>query len=325
MISVCILGAGPAGMSCALWCRRLGMEPQLYDIEPEVGGTLLGNKRPNNWILGTSNLTSHDIAKTYSDHIDAEKISVETSIKLNYIKIEPSEGIYIYYSNSDGSDHKRNFSAIVIASGIRARGQEVFSFLENHCFEGLINADPLGHFNGLQDFKNQKVLVVGGGDNAFFTANDLAGAGVRVQLLSRNTPIAQKYIQKKVKNHVLHGRIEQVFGSMYDIDEDKNGFIVTVNSEPQREMKEIRRIEIRIGFTPRLEFLDAVSCDQVIQRDHEGYPVLDRWGRSTNHRVYFAGDIARIGPPAVVTAVASGASSARAIADDFRESNLWSL
>ena len=56
MISVCILGAGPAGMSCALWCRRLGMEPQLFDIASEVGGALLDNKRPNNWILGNSQL-----------------------------------------------------------------------------------------------------------------------------------------------------------------------------------------------------------------------------------------------------------------------------
>jgi thioredoxin reductase (NADPH) len=325
MISVCILGAGPAGMSCALWCRRLGMEPQLYDIASEVGGTLVGNKRPNNWILGNSQLTSHDIAKTYRNNIDAEKISVETAIKLNFIKIEPSEGISIYYSNSDGDEHIRNYSALVIASGIRARGQEMFSFLKNRYFKGTINADPLCHFKEMQDLKNKKVLVVGGGDNAFFTANDLAGAGVKVKLLSRSTPIAQKSIQIKVKNHELHGRLERVTGNLNTIDENKDGFIVTVNSESQREMREIMRIELRIGFTPRLELLETVSCDQVIQRDDEGYPVLDGWGRSTIHGVYFAGDIVRMGPPAVVTALASGASSAKAIADDFRESNLWSV
>ena len=88
---------------------------------------------------------------------------------------------------------------------------------------------------------------------------------------------------------------------------------------------------VRKGFTV-ISALDGLSgIEKANQEKPEliimdlSLPVLDGWGRSSIHGVYFAGDISRLGPPAVVTAVASGASSAKAIAEDFRGSHLWSL
>ncbi|HVF28132.1 MAG TPA: FAD-dependent oxidoreductase, partial [Pyrinomonadaceae bacterium] len=41
MYDVIIIGAGPAGLSAALWCDELGLDTLVLEQSPEIGGQLL--------------------------------------------------------------------------------------------------------------------------------------------------------------------------------------------------------------------------------------------------------------------------------------------
>ena len=52
MHDVIIIGAGPAGLSAALWCDELGLDTLVIEREREVGGQLLRVYNPINNYLG---------------------------------------------------------------------------------------------------------------------------------------------------------------------------------------------------------------------------------------------------------------------------------
>src|ERR1044071_1649529 len=52
MHDVIIIGAGPAGLSAALWCDELGLDTLVVEREGEVGGQLLRVHNPVENYLG---------------------------------------------------------------------------------------------------------------------------------------------------------------------------------------------------------------------------------------------------------------------------------
>ncbi|HEX8684845.1 MAG TPA: FAD-dependent oxidoreductase, partial [Pyrinomonadaceae bacterium] len=54
MHDVIIIGAGPAGLSAALWCDELGLDTLVIERQPEVGGQLLRVHNPIENYLGLS-------------------------------------------------------------------------------------------------------------------------------------------------------------------------------------------------------------------------------------------------------------------------------
>jgi NADPH-dependent glutamate synthase beta chain and related oxidoreductases len=49
---VAVIGAGPAGLSAALWLHLLGLAPTLFERETDPGGMLRFNFLTNEWVLG---------------------------------------------------------------------------------------------------------------------------------------------------------------------------------------------------------------------------------------------------------------------------------
>jgi thioredoxin reductase (NADPH) len=52
MLDVIIIGAGPAGLSAALWCDELGLDTLVLEQNSEIGGQLLSVYSPIENYLG---------------------------------------------------------------------------------------------------------------------------------------------------------------------------------------------------------------------------------------------------------------------------------
>ncbi len=153
--SVAIIGAGPAGLSCAEELRKLGYKIKIYDRYDRAGGLL---------IYGIPNFK-------------LEKFVVERRIKL--LK---ESGIKFHLNSEIGKDitlHqlKRENDAVLIATGvykpreINLPGNNLknifpaMEFLTASNRKGL--GDKVNNFdNGTLDAKNKNVVVIGGGDTA---------------------------------------------------------------------------------------------------------------------------------------------------------------
>jgi thioredoxin reductase (NADPH) len=308
-----IIGGGAASMSCALWLKQLGLNPVIIDQNAELGGQLLNLKRVNRWVLGEPDKTSAELAGQYSQHIRQLAIDCQLQSQLRHINATAS-GFNV------GIEHKGklsqfDFKALVIASGVRVLGPEAFSHLpgfvelsESHD----ISFFPTAHIDLLAGLANKTVAVIGGGDNAHFTAKDLALAGAHVYLLIRNLPNARPVIRSDVLELIAQGKITEYLGAQIRrFGQGPQGLTITLQNGGTLQAD---KIFPRLGFAANTEFLDDFSAFQGIEKTR-GYIVTTPNRRSSIPWVYAIGDAANPQHQSVVNAIAEGAIAAQDLSE----------
>ncbi len=66
---VIVVGAGPSGVSCALWLKQLGFSPVVVDRNDRCGGLQLLNAYANTWIATSVNVHGKDVAQAMHDNM----------------------------------------------------------------------------------------------------------------------------------------------------------------------------------------------------------------------------------------------------------------
>src|SRR3546814_14225974 len=57
-----IVGAGPAGVSCAVWLARLGLAPALIEASAQIGGLCRQNPYTDEWNVTLPGMTGEQVA-----------------------------------------------------------------------------------------------------------------------------------------------------------------------------------------------------------------------------------------------------------------------
>lgn len=308
-------------MSCALWLKHLGLFPEIIERNTTLGGQLLGIDRINRWVLGFQGLTSRELARLYNNHINAENISVSYNSKL--VAIESTESDYrLFMQNADGTHIITSVQAIVIATGARVIGSEIFSKLPGFdplFAAGLVNCFPTDHLNQLEYLRGKTVAIIGGGDNAHFTAHDVAAVAAQTYLLMRSQPKAQKTIRNQVQALIGQGRlIEYTSVQIMAFGQTERGIELSLSSSDSVVTKiMVDRVFIRIGYAANSEFLLTLDHLANIKTHGRGYIETDSGRRASTPSVYAIGDVANPHLQSVVTAIADGAVAARTIAHEI--------
>ena len=319
--AVAIIGGGPAGMSCALWLKHLGFSPSIIERNAELGGQLLQFNRINRWVLGWPGRTSVELAKSYADHIIEESIPVFFNASVKAVNYTEKLGFSITVETASQSS-TMTVNAIVLASGLQARSIEIFRQSPELQFlfaKGLIGCHPLDHLEPLKSLEGKTVAVIGGGDNAHFTARDLATVTARTYLLVRSRPQAQKTIRTEVDDLVAQGLVvEYLETEVNSFHQNPNGIkLVLKRLGLANQTIIVNRVFVRTGFTPNSQFLATLGPLAHINRLKHGYFRTDSWKRTSMDKVYAIGDVASPRMQSVVTAIADGAIAARAIANEI--------
>jgi len=322
-LRVAIIGGGVAGMSCALWLKQLGLSPEIIERNASLGGQLLDIDRINRWVLGFQGLTSQELARQYSHHINEENILVSYRSKPVAIETTAS-GYKLFLQKNDGSQIVSLIQAIVIATGVRVIGSETFRNTPGFgplFAAGLISCFPTDHLKQLEYLRGKTVAIIGGGDNAHFTVNDVAPIAALSYLLIRSQPKAQKKIRDEVKALIAQKRIiEYTQVQITAFSHTEGGIELTLSSSSSVVTKiKVDRVFVRIGYTANSEFLTTLDCLASVKTQGNGYIVTDSTRRTSQPSVYAIGDVADPHLQSVVTAIADGAVAARTIANDLDE------
>lgn len=318
-MKVGIVGGGPAGMSSALWLRQLGMEPLLMERGASLGGLLNLAYRENCWVLGLAASTGPRAAQSLAQHLESLGISPMLSTKIGSVR-RLGEGFQID-GEADGVHFSQLVSAIVLALGTRVRGQEVLTGLVRggEVEQNALICGPEA-FRDLERYAHQRVLVVGGGDNAhefIHMTSDLAASYV---MLVRSERRAQRRFAAHVDELVGQGRCRVYEHSELTAISMVDGQLLAEFSgvEPGRVL--VDAIVVLIGYEPESRYLDNLLSPDLLRElrlDANGYVVADQFGRTTCRGIYAAGDVTNPPLPSVVTALAAGALAARTIERDF--------
>ena len=162
MYDVLIVGAGPAGMSAAIYVQRAGKSSIVLD-EKGYGGQIVNTREVENY-PGVKSVSGPEFARGLFEQAS----SLGATIRVEKVTgIQPQEdGTFDVISGSE----TRNVKAVILATGVKNRKMNVDGETRLTGSGVSFCATCDGNF-----FRGQQVAVVGGGDTALEDAETLAG------------------------------------------------------------------------------------------------------------------------------------------------------
>ncbi|MBA4372226.1 MAG: hypothetical protein C0402_05140 [Thermodesulfovibrio sp.] len=294
-----IIGAGPAGLTAAIYAERSGLRTVVLEkanIGGQVAITPVVENYPGFTTVGGKALMDMMAlqATAYADIHEGEEV---TGIK------QDDKGFEVTTSRAEYT-----VKAVLITSGAESKKLGVKGEQE---FQGK-GVSYCAACDGYFFKDKRKVLVVGGGNTAVTEALYLANLGADVTIVHRREELrAEQFLQQELqKNNIpvlLNTELRSISG-------DKRVSTVALENTKDRTMQEltVEGVFIAVGYIPANQL--AVSLGAAL--DEEGYIRVDSRQRTNIGHVYAAGDITG-GIKQIVTAVSQGAVAATTIFEDL--------
>jgi thioredoxin reductase (NADPH) len=291
---VLILGAGPAGLSAALYTARAklytividrafpgGQVSTSYTIEnyPGTGGVIEGPALMEKMVAQ---------AKSFG----AEIVELKEITKVNLIED-------VKHIETEDTDYYAK--AVIIATGAQPRHLPVDKE-EDYRGRGL-------HYCATCDgalYQDAEIIVIGGGESAVEEAVNLTNFASKVTVMARRdrftaTKAVQEELLENPKIDVMFNT--EITGLSGDMFLDKV-FIKNNFTGEESEMP-IEGVFIFIGMIPRTDLIK-----DVIQTDESGYIITDENMATNLPGVYAAGDVRKKPVKQIANAVGDGAVAA---------------
>ncbi|HVZ28937.1 MAG TPA: NAD(P)/FAD-dependent oxidoreductase [Asticcacaulis sp.] len=277
---VIIIGGGPAGLSCAIWLKKLGVEAILFESSENLGGLQTRSPYENLWIPGVQGKTGQQVAASLAKHAADVGAPTHVNLRVENVAAEVDQ----FRIKTTQGDRTAPFVVVATGSTPRTGG---FTPAANVAIGPGVPMEAL-------DISGRKVAILGGGDNAFDQAKFVRDRGGRVTLFSRREPRAQKLLQDLVPD------IRVVTGP-YRASQSR----MTVNGEP------FDCFGVQYGF-------EAVVPEGLKLRRQKGYVRVDRFGETSVTGVFACGEVTDFWHPCVTTSVAHGVQVAKQISKRVR-------
>ena len=298
MHDVIIIGAGPGGLSAALWCDDLGLDALVLERESEVGGQLLRvHNRVENY-LGVEAANGRELRDIFAAQTEGRDFDLWTQAEIEEADLR-AKRVRL------GSGEELQSIAIVIATGVRRRRLGVPGERE---FEGrgVMSSGALER----ESVAGEDVLVVGGGDAAAENALLLAESCATVTLVHRGPKLSarREFTERIQGDHRItvftESTLERVLGS------DKVESVEIRRAGALKPLRmAVRGVLIRVGVEPNSELFGGQ-----LHTDARGYVVTDGQHETSAEMVFAVGDISNPRAPTVSGAAGAGATAAKVIA-----------
>jgi sarcosine oxidase subunit alpha len=291
---IAIVGAGPAGLSAAIYASRFGARVMIFDENPKIGGQLI---KQTHMFFGSKD---HH-AKVRGINI-GEKLVDELDENVTIFTETPVVGYYPHHQLAIINDHRLHrvqAKKIIVATGA---SENMLSF-PNNDLPGVYGAGAVQTLmNVFGILPGKRMLMIGAGNIGVIVAYQLLQAGVEVaavvealptigayqvhasKLRRCGVPILTRHTIKKAigKNHVESATLVQL---------DKNW-----NEVPGTERDVIvDTVCLSVGLKPTAEIFFQAGCEMFNIPELGGeIPFRNQNLETTVEGIYVAGDASGI-------------------------------
>jgi len=288
MYDIIIIGAGPAGLTAALYARRANKKVLVLESN-SYGGQILNASKVENY-PGIESISGFDFATSLYNQV--KKLDCEIKFE-TVLKIDEERNVYT-------SKNEYKAKTIIIATGSKNRRLKIEN--ENKLVGKGISycATCDGNF-----FKEKTVAVNGGGNTALEDAIYLSDIAKKVYLIHRREEFrGEKQYLSEIKNKknielVLNYNITKLNG------EEKLESIEIENNNKEKRIIEVDGLFIAIGQEPKNEIFS-----NIIELDEKGYIKSEDGVHTNKKKIYVAGDARVKMLRQLTTAVSDGSIAA---------------
>jgi len=289
---VLILGAGPAGMTAAVYCIRKGVRTGL--LTDNVGGQVAQTSSVENY-MGYRYIEGNELVQKFQDQVKQFEIGYQE----NSPAVEIEQGDIKEVKTEDGEIYQTK--SVIVATGKSPRWLEVPGE-EEYMGRGIAvcaTCDaPL--------YKDRDVIVVGGGNSGVEAAIDLAKIANNITLIQDKDHLTADQILIDKLNHfdnfdiLLKHRVIEVFGN-----ENLEGAVVEDLESGAKKKLKVQGVFVEIGWVPNSELVQNTLS-------------LNRWNeinidcscRTNQIGIFAAGDVTSVPYKQIIAAAGDGAKAA---------------
>lgn len=291
MHDLIIIGAGPAGLTAALYAGRSRLDTVVLE-KITVGGRILMTENIENFPGFFPGISTHELIKR-----------MEEQVKGLDVRIEHEDVIEINAKLKTVKTESKDYSAqsIIIATGARPRkldvpGEDIFTG-KGVSYCATCDA-PF--------YRDKKVIIVGGGNAVAEEAIYLARFAKSVDIIHRRADLrASAILQERLKENkkisfVLNSVVAEIKGSQ-KVESVK---VRDVNANKEQEIG-CDGVFIYIGYEP-----DTGFAKNKIRLDEADFVITDENMATSEEGIFACGDCRKKGLYQVITACADGAIAA---------------
>jgi len=296
---VVIIGAGPAGFTAALYTARANLNPVIFEgMQP--GGQLTITTEVENYpgfVDGIMGSELMDIMRNQAHRFGARSVYKE----VNEVDFSKRPFVLKTYDETYTAD------SVIIATGASAKLLNIESERKYMGYGVSACATCDGFF-----FKNQRVLVIGGGDTAMEEANFLTKFASEVVVIHRREEFrASKIMLERAMNNpkikfLTNKVVVDVLGKEEKGRKVMTGVVLEDTRDHSKEEMQADGLFIAIGHKPNTDLFKGI-----IDMDEAGYLKIKPGSTYTNiEGVFAAGDVTDKVYRQAVTAAGMGCMAA---------------
>lgn len=297
MYDIIVVGAGPAGLTAALYARRANKSVLVFEAKA-YGGQIVNAHLVENY-PGIKSISGFDLATDMYD----QAVSLGAEVKFEMVKKITKDKEVI----TDNGTYKAK--AIILATGAENRRLNLPEEVDYIGRGVSYCATCDGNF-----YKGKDVAVIGGGNTALEDALYLSNICNKVYLIHRRESFRGE--DKYVEQISLSDNIELILNSnVIDLIGEEHLEKITVkNKDDQERTIDVSGLFIAVGQQPKNElFAD------VIELDEKGYIKAIDEIHTTVAGIYVAGDTRDKELKQLTTAVADGSLAATVAIKEMKD------
>jgi thioredoxin reductase (NADPH) len=292
-VELLIVGGGAAGLAAGLYAARSRIDAVLIE-RMGTGGQLINVDRVENYPGFPDGTPGYELGPLFAQQ------AMDAGLEIEYGEVQailPGEGRHRV--DSDGDQYLARTLILAGGSSLARLGVPGEAEFEGNGVSYCATCD--GEF-----FRDQPVVVVGGGDSAFDEALYLAEVAAQVTLVHRRAEFrAATIAQERILSHPKCRVLRETCVTAIAGGDTVNAVEIESVTDGARSRLKTAGVFIYVGLTPNTSYLAGV-----VELDAGGHVVTDQRLQSSVPGIFAAGDQRQYSARQVASSVGDGVSAA---------------